>query len=764
MKTCLITCFLLFSNVAISQSDRRLIKEIDSLNNSAILYYTNNQILESFIAFNKVKKKSDSIQDNYGRAISNLYLGNIYSLMYEYVDAKRSYKTMLQPASAINDNYLLGMSYLNLGKLANQEKSPNEALIYLEKAKKYSVTKAFLSDNNYTLEKKHDLIQQIGIALSEFYINNNYLDKALLSLLHFNTSLDASPRLSYYAKGYHSYLKGLYLLKKEMYSNAIIKFEEALLNLNKSDLSKHTDSDLLFSKIYKHMASAYAFTEDKGIAYLFLLKYNDYHDSYLNTKKDRHEVIDKSKFLIEDYKNEVQIANSEKLYQSQIAKKTKNVNFVMAMALFFLGVALVAIYFNYISKRKLANVLEKRNDQLELDKDEALKSSQLKSKFISNVTHELRTPLYGVVGITSLLLANNNLSNKDSKYLKSLKYSGDYLLRLINEVLEFGKIESDKIELKKVSVELKPLLENIIGSFDYKLKETNNKIHLNMDNRLPKYIMCDNVRLSQVLINLIGNSVKFTSNGDIFVTVIVRNINNDNNNVDLRFEVEDNGTGIPKEKFKSIFDDFSQLENSNLSYKGTGLGLTITKKIIELFESKIELESEYGSGSKFSFNVNFEIDTEGFEKAKNKIIQKKVRSLNNSKILIAEDNKINQIVTKNLLEKANYYCEIVENGVEAIDTLKNKPFDLILMDINMPVMGGIEATNLIREFNSNIPILALTAADIEDFKENEKYISFNGLITKPFDNYEFFQLIESNIQHSKKGTLFQRSGVKRLSV
>lgn len=756
MKTCLITCFLLFSNVAISQSDRRLIKQIDSINTSAIFYYSNNQILESFKSFNKVKEISDSIHDDYGKSISNFYLGNIYNLMYEYEDANRSYKAMLSPSSKIDDNYLLAISYLSLGKLAKKEKSNKDVSTYLEKALFHASKPEFLADNNYNTDQKYDLLQQVSIELSEYYIENEYLDKALMSLLHFDGYLTKAPSLNYYYKGYYDYLNALFLTKKELYNNAVIKFEEAENSISKRDLSKYEDSNLLFSKIYKQMASVYAEIDNKDAAYIHLLKYNDYNEAFLNDEKDRHEVVDKSKFLIEDYKNDVKVANSEKLYQLQIAKKTKNINFIMAMTLFFFAVFLVTIYFNYVSKRKLANALEKRNDQLELAKNEALKSCDLKSKFISNVTHELRTPLYGVVGITSLLLANNNLSKSDAKYLKSLKYSGDYLLQLINEVLEFGKIESDKIELKKVSVELRRLSENIIGSFDYKLKETNNKIHLNIDENVPKYIKCDNVRLSQVLINLIGNSVKFTSNGDIFVTILVRKLNSDDS-VDLRFEVKDNGSGIPKEKFKTIFENFSQLENSNTSYKGTGLGLTITKKIIELFESRIELESEYGSGSKFSFNVNFEIDAEGFEKAKTKIIQKKVRSINCYRILIAEDNKINQIVTKNLLEKANYYCEIVENGEEAISLLKNKMFDLVLMDINMPKMGGIEATNLIRNFNTDIPVLALTAADIEDFNENHKYSGFNGLITKPFDNYEFFQLIETNIQLSKKGGVYQKT-------
>lgn len=207
----------------------------------------------------------------------------------------------------------------------------------------------------------------------------------------------------------------------------------------------------------------------------------------------------------------------------------------------------------------------------------------------------------------------------------------------------------------------------------------------------------------------------------------------------LRFEVEDDGIGVPKDKFKTIFNNFSQLGNeTNTSYQGTGLGLSITKSIVQLLGSKIELESEVGQGAKFSFNVELEID-----KKKKSILDanrfKKIDGDTDSKfnILIAEDNKINQIVTKNLLIGQNYSCEVVNNGAEAVEKMKLNNYDLILMDINMPIMNGYDATAAIREFDKEIPIIALTAADVEEVMHNFKTIGFNDIITKPFDNYEF---------------------------
>jgi CheY-like chemotaxis protein len=220
-------------------------------------------------------------------------------------------------------------------------------------------------------------------------------------------------------------------------------------------------------------------------------------------------------------------------------------------------------------------------------------------------------------------------------------------------------------------------------------------------------------------------------------------------NVSLCFEIEDNGPGIPKKMHKKIFDNFTQLdENNNINYQGTGLGLSIVKKLVELFGSKIELESEIGQGSIFRFNVDFKIDKH------KKIVVKKFKENALSltaglRILVAEDNKINQIVTQNLLKKAGYECDIVQNGVEAIAALKKNEYNLILMDINMPIMNGNEATIAIRKLNSKIPIIALTAADIEEVKRDYLDIGYNDIVTKPFDNYEFFQTIATYIEQGK---------------
>ncbi|WP_104735610.1 ATP-binding response regulator [Hanstruepera ponticola] len=741
MKSNLLISFLFVISLSFSQSDREVINFIDSLNTQAIKHYNNNEIMLAFNSFNDAIKLSDSISDNYGNAVANFNLGNIYAYMHEYVDSKACYERMLASSLKIDDNYLIANSYKSLAKLSEIQ-HPNEVIPNLEKALEYAQKTDVRDLDN--IDKQKSVLFDIRMYLSSIYLNKNNYDSALIYLLRAENNLND---LSYnaYNSAFFNYSYGLYFIQKELYNKANDKFIQAIEHLqgNTHDLN----SNLLFSKIYKDLSLSYAQLEDTDMAYYALKEHNSFRDEFINEEKVRQENISKSKFYLAEYKQIAESANNERLIQEQITQKVKNINIIIIITSIVLVISLIMIYRNYRSKRKLSQILEAQNKQLEIAKDQAEKSSQLKTKFISNVTHELRTPLYGVVGLTSLLLKRNDLSERDGKFLKSLKYSGDYLLNLINDILQIGKIESQKMELKPTSVNIRELVDNIIDSFEYKLQETNNKIKVEIDGKVPTFLKCDGVRLSQVLINLVGNSVKFTENDITFVEIKVLNIKPEN--VCLHFSVKDNGPGIPKEKQDSIFENFLQLdENNNINYKGTGLGLSITKNLVELFGSTIKLESEVGQGSTFSFDVTFEIDNEAMLKANSN--KPKTLTLNNNyKILVAEDNKINQIVTKNILEKGNFHCDIAKNGLEAVKAMEIGSYDLILMDINMPLMDGNEATKAIRQTNNQIPIIALTAADIEEVKKDYKAIGYNDIITKPFDNSHFYQTILANIHKSK---------------
>ena len=748
MKTNLLFCFLSITFSALGQREGKTLRQIDSLNTTASIYYTNGAIVEAFNDFSQSKTLAQSIEDYSGGAVSSFNLGNIYGLMEQEIDAEKNYLTALKLAEKAKDHALIVASNLSLGEIYKNKNAYNLAISYFSNALK--IVSAYEKKEFGKIENQEvKALFDTHISLSDVLIANDQLDEALIHLLKAEESLQKKD-LGAYSNAYFNYVYGLYYVKKELYNTANSKLEQAISLLDENG----TKNLELLSKAYEQLSLSFANSGDSQQAYAALLRHNHHHNELINQAKIEQDIVARSRFKIEDYKNDAHLANIEKLEQQVANNKIKTINLIISVAFLLLCTVLITVYISYVSKRKLSKALEQHNKELEQAKNTALKSSEMKSKFISNVSHELRTPLYGVVGITSLLLDNNSLSYRDTKLLKSLKYSGDYLLNLINDILQVSKMESQKVELKNVSVNLKELLESIVNSFEYRLQETNNKIKMVIDNHVPNHIKCDSVRLSQILINLIGNSVKFTESGTICLRV--RLLSLDEEEVGLRFEVEDNGVGIPKEKFEAIFDNFSQLEDKgNFNYQGTGLGLSITKKLIELFESKIELESEVGIGTKFSFNVNFKIDNNAQVSVETESSNRKNVSIRSKqhRILVAEDNKINQIVTKNLLVKQNYTCVIVQNGQEALEKVKTEDFDLILMDINMPVMNGSEATLAIRQFNEAIPIIALTASDVMEIKEEYSDVGYNDVITKPFDNYEFFQIISANIENRKRNAI-----------
>ncbi|WP_074406450.1 response regulator [Aquimarina megaterium] len=432
--------------------------------------------------------------------------------------------------------------------------------------------------------------------------------------------------------------------------------------------------------------------------------------------------------------------NKQEVYLEEIARKNTIIN-ILLVSLVLLLIILFLLYRKYKVREKNSDALKEKNEQLIEAKAEAEKLTNTKSQFISTVSHELRTPLYGVVGITTLLLEEKDISPKHKKLLSSLKFSGDYLLDLINKVLKISKIESNNEKLTKTPTNLLQLSQNLLYSFEYQAKNKNNELILEIPNELPDVLNVDSLKISEVLINLIGNSSKFTENGKIWLRIKILSIENEM--ITIRYEVEDNGVGIPEDKKEFVFEKFSQVGREFNKSEGTGLGLSIVKNLLEMMDSKIYLDSKEGRGTKFHFDLQLEIIDEKEEKE----IDSNSNNINTvyRRILVAEDNKINQIVTKNLLNIIGYDCTIVENGFNALQMVKKEDFDLILMDLNMPYLNGTEATRRIREFNEITPIIALTAAELSEVQEECMEIGMNDIINKPLNKNDLKNIIAKHL-------------------
>ncbi|MEQ8240224.1 MAG: ATP-binding protein [Cyclobacteriaceae bacterium] len=399
---------------------------------------------------------------------------------------------------------------------------------------------------------------------------------------------------------------------------------------------------------------------------------------------------------------------------------------VLSVLLIFCAVIITGFYF----------LVKKNEERLSIKSSELEKAYGMKQEFLSTMSHELRTPLNAVVSITSLLEDSPN--QKDSKKLiKLLKFSANNLLSIINDILDFSKLEVSKIQLDNRPHELKKLLREIRDTYKNLADEKGLAIKLNIGEDVSEIYKLDDVKIGQILGNLIGNAIKFTNLGRI--TIQVSKVSQNGSHDIIRFEIIDTGSGIPEAELASIFESFSQVKSETTRQKdGTGLGLAITKRLLKLYDAEIKVESTVGKGSVFSFEVSLKRGGQIV-----KIEEEKIDSLLNKTILLVEDNAINAMVAQKLLTSWGIVAIKAMNGQEAIDKCIEVEYDLILMDLHMPIMDGFNAAKHIRNdenINMYTPIFALTA-DVTGETNSTFNKYFDGFLTKPIQKDKLRKLL-----------------------
>ena len=715
--------YILFFNLLLYSQPKEKIDSIayySSLSNTNIkdnnykdaLFHTRKAILYA--------EKNKNIQD---QASQHFTLGKLYYDLKKYDDAIESllkssnlYATLKPSSNQANIYYYIGLCYM-------AEHDFDNAALHFDKTKSI-----------YTKLKIPDIAELLTLQEGLMYKSQNKLD---LALSVFKTII---------AKPDHPILadtkaEALY----QMGSLEALKNRNnlALSYLNKAlDLNSKTENLEQKSNILLALSTLHEKTLDKNNAYSYLKQ-------HLNLK-ERIEILNDKRLDIDDYtkfreserlKEIIQADNKNK--ELQKASRFSKLISILAIALIsILSLLSLSLYKNNIIRNQSNLLLQEKNKELEIAKNKAEKASKARAEFLSTVSHELRTPLNAINGITHLLLQENPRETQ-MDYLTSLKFSGDYLTKFINEILEINKIESHKVQIEHSSFNLKKLLKNIQNSLKELALVNDNRFIFEIDPAIPDYLIGDSTKLSQIILNLINNALKFTKNG--VVTIIARLDSKKHKKATIYFEITDTGIGIPEDQLHSVFDSFSQGSiEVNRKYGGTGLGLTIVKKLTKILGGQIKLKSTVGKGSTFSFHLLFEISTQP-SRIEIKPKADDQAKLLNKKILLVEDNKINQMISKKMLERKGITCITIDCGEEAIEAARNNKFDLILMDVHLPGMNGTVATQEIRLFDTVTPIIALTAISLDENRDMLLSFGMNDVITKPFIPEEFYTVIAEYI-------------------
>ncbi|NND33323.1 MAG: response regulator [Saprospiraceae bacterium] len=405
----------------------------------------------------------------------------------------------------------------------------------------------------------------------------------------------------------------------------------------------------------------------------------------------------------------------------------------------------------------IVDVTEQKLSEINLlnAKEKLKKASQAKEVFLSTMSHEIRTPLNGVIGIANIMMMEDHLPGQVEN-LNTLLFSAEHLLGLINDLIDMNKIEAGKIEFESTEFNFEAMLAGIRKTFSYQAEEKGIRFMIKKDETIPPVLVGDAIRLLQVLTNLIGNAMKFTKEGRITLDIEVYSESEDE--ILIHFEVIDTGIGIKEENLQKIFERFAQAESDTTrQFGGTGLGLTISKNLLQQQGSCLQLRSTFGKGSTFYFDLPFKksnrFDAEG---PKFMDLQPSYSGMDGFRILVAEDNRVNVMVIERLLEKWNIECVVACNGAEAVRILEEQDFDLILMDIQMPIMDGYTASEVIRSKEGKkfqeIPIIALTASAEITIQKRAKEVGMNDFMSKPFNPVKLYNKLKQFRQQQIEST------------
>ena len=699
-------------------------EELDSTNyfiELANFHKKNNNYRSSQDYIQKAIEFAEEKKDYQAQADAYSFLGNVYFELKKYADAIQTYNKSISLYNNQKPSSNQAYTFYNLGLCYIERKEYSKAEYYFKEAEK-------IYETIDIPEAKEMINLQKGIVYRAK--GENQLALSILNTVivnpdeedHFKTKAEAL------------YQIGLIEAEDNRYNLALNYLNKAL------DLSSKNKNLELKANVARTLSEVYEKMIDVDNSFKYMKQHLRIRDSIQELNSKRIGTEDFLSFKEAERLKSIDQMDRENKEQQRANKFSKLISILSIALISILSLLSLSLYKNNIIRSQSNKLLQDKNNELQLAKDKAEKASKARAEFLSTVSHELRTPLNAINGITHLLIEENPKKSQ-LQYLTSLKFSGDYLLTFINDILEINRVESENIEIESINVNVKQLLSDLYNSFKDLASKNNNDFELELDESIPDNLIGDPTKLSQIFINLINNALKFTKNGK--VNVSAKMLKNENDISSIRFEISDTGIGIPLEKQQTIFESFSQGSvEINRKYGGTGLGLAIVKRLVNLLGGEIKLTSAEGIGSTFSFDVDFELGQQTFVEVK-KQYDESVFAF--KKVLVVEDNKINQMITKKMLENKEIACELIDNGEDAIEMIRNNGYDLVLMDVHLPGINGTIATERIREFNKKLPIIALTAISLNENREMLLSFGMNDVVTKPFNPDNFYKVIAQQL-------------------
>ncbi len=670
------------------------------------------------------------------------FLASIHYRIGNFEEAlKYSIKSLIF-AKRRKDKRQQGICHMSQAQIYKSQGKTDNAISHLDSALQ-------IMDNQPDCEVCRRKARRIKASID---IAKGYYEKALAELLPMRAAYDnARGELNAEMGAYYTELAKAYFgLKK--YNKAI---DIAKFGVQKTD-------ENLFTNIenYQIIYEANKVLGNPTAALEYHEKYIETRDSItvvLNSQEVTRQELDfqyQQKRLADSLQLEQQKLAREIIFQKELSAQKNSRNILFALGLIALLFAL-GLYFRYRLLQKTKEELESKNKLIEAEKEKAKSSERAKHQFLANMSHEIRTPMNAIKGMTDILLRRKP-QKQQLNYLNAIKDSSNSLLVIINDILDLSKIEAGKIDLEEIPFSMKEVIENVQTIMQFKAEEKGLLLKTNIDNGESNQFIGDPTRLHQILLNLVGNAIKFTEKG--MVTIQLKTETLADNKMMAKFCVSDTGVGIGEDRLIKIFDSFEQAyTDTSRKFGGTGLGLSISKKLVELQEGQIWVESTKGRGSQFYFDIPYVLQKEeiGLESttkdASNTSIGSEV--LKGLRVLLVEDNQFNAIVAQEELEDAieEAFVEVADNGLIALEKMKSNTYDVVLMDVQMPVMNGYEATKAIRKLENEkcqIPIIAMTANVLKEEVERCYEAGMDDFIGKPFDTQELLQKIHQLLVNS----------------